>query len=299
MIRKAALQIAAAALLAFIAFNAYLAISHLKLIQKRAALTFGSATLQSTIAGVSQDFMDMETGQRGYLLTDDAAYLLPYTDAKNRIGTHFASLRSSLADRPEPERSLETRLESLAGLKQAEVERTIGLRQQGYRHRAFLLVQTNEGKDYMDQARGILSSLLSMESGRFAGLEKERDAISRKALSETIVANLCVLAFAVCLFLLIGYHGRWLEKKAAQSERLVALRDSRIGTLTSALGDETRTKIAVIKENARLLLEKYGGFLPPLGYECAEQVKEAAEQMERLRKDLLGQPDSDIREDAA
>ena len=138
-----------------------------------------------------------------------------------------------------------------------------------------------------------------MESNRFAGLEKERDAIASKAFSETIVANLCVLVLAVCLFLLIRYHGRGLAHKAAQSQRTVALRDSRIETLTSALGDQTRTEIAVIEENARLLLEKYGGFLPPLGYECAEQIKGAAAQMERIRKDLLGHPDSDIQEKAA
>jgi CHASE3 domain sensor protein len=298
MIRKAALQIAAVALLAFIAFNAYLAISHLKQIQSRAALTLESYSLQSTIAGVMQDLMDMESGQRGYLLTEDPAYLLPYTTAKNSIGTHFASLRSSLADRPESERSLEARLESLAGSKQAEMEKTIGLRQQGYRHRAFQLVQTNQGKDDMDQARGILSSLLSMESSRFAGLEKERGAISRKALSETIVANLCMLGFAVFLFLFIRYHGRGLEQTAAQAQRTVALRDSRIETLTSAL-DHTRTEIAAIEENARLLLEKYGGFLPPVGYECAEHIREAAEQMERLRKDLLGHPDPNVPAKAA
>ncbi len=298
MIRKAALQIAAVALLVFIAFNAYLAISHLKQIQKRAALTLEGSTLRSTIAGVSQDLVEMESGQRGYLLTEDPAYLLPYTAAKNSIGTHLASLRSSLPDRSESERSLEARLESLAGSKQAEMEKSIRLRQQGYRHRAFLLVQTNEGKDDMDQARGILSSLLSMESSRSVGLEKERDAISRKALSETMLANLCLLGFAVCLFLFLRYHGRDLEHRAAQGQRAVALRDSRIETLTSAL-DHTRTEIAAIEENARLLLEKYGGFLPPLGFECAEQIKEAAAQMERLRKDLLGHPDPSIQEKAA
>jgi hypothetical protein len=30
--------------------------------------------------------------------------------------------------------------------------------------------------------------------------------------------------------------------------------------------DQTRAQIAVLEENARRLLEKYDGFLPPLGY---------------------------------
>ncbi|MGA8213859.1 MAG: CHASE3 domain-containing protein, partial [Candidatus Sulfotelmatobacter sp.] len=191
--RKAALQIAAVVLLILMAFNAYLAIDHLKQIQATAARSLESSSVQAGIARVWQDFTDMETGQRGYLLTDDPAYLQPYVDAKTGIATHLANLRSALANRPQPEQALETQLEPLAASKQAEIERTIALRQQGYRHRAFQLVQTNQGKQYSDQARSLLSSLSSVENSRFATLEKKRDADSRQAMSQTIAANLCLL----------------------------------------------------------------------------------------------------------
>src|SRR5712692_10829656 len=167
MIRKAALQIGVPALLAFIAWNAYLAINHLKRVQRIAALTLESSTIQAKLSGVLKDLTDMETGQRGYLLTGDPAYLQPYTDAKDRIETGFVSLRAGLANR-QREQSLESQLESLARSKQAEMERTITLRQQGYRHRSFKLVGTNEGKDYMDEIRRIASSLSAAESGNFA-----------------------------------------------------------------------------------------------------------------------------------
>jgi CHASE3 domain sensor protein len=97
MIRKALLQVAAPALLAFVVLNAYLAIIYLKRIQKTVALTLESAMILANISGVLEDLTDMETAQRGYLLTEDPAYLPPYTDAKGRIGNHFASLRSGLA----------------------------------------------------------------------------------------------------------------------------------------------------------------------------------------------------------
>jgi CHASE3 domain sensor protein len=301
-IRKAALQIAAVVLLILMAFNAYLAIDHLKQIQATAARSLESSSAQAAIARVWQDFTDMETGQRGYLLTDDPAYLQPYADAKNAIATHFANLRSSLANRPQPEQALETQLESLAASKQAEIERTIALRQQGYRHRAFQFVQTNQGKQYSDQARSLLSSLSSLENTRFAALEKQRDADSSQAMSQTIATNLGLLVLTAGLFLLIRFHERALEQQAAQSRQQLAERDSQLEKLTSlmsAAADQTRAQIAVIEENARLLLEKYDGFLPPLGYSCAQQIKEATAQLEQLRKHLLGRPESDIREQAA
>jgi len=302
MIRKAALLIAAFALLALMAFNTYLAINHLKRIQATAGLSLESSRVQANIAQVWQDFTDMETGQRGYLLTGDDAYLQPYTEATNRMARHFASLRSALANRPESARKLETQMESLAASKQAEIERTIALRQKGYRHRAFLLVQTNEGNRYMDQARDRETSLAAIENRRFATFAKESDARSSEALSATIVANLCLLVLTAGLFLLIRYHERALEQEAVRRKQALAERDSQLEklmNLMSTLGEQTRTQIALIEENARLLLEKYGGFLPPVGYECAGQIKEAAVQLEKLRRELLGHPESDFQEKAA
>src|SRR5262249_25954366 len=148
MIRKVAIQLGFLILLAFILMNAYLAVNHLKQAQKVASVTVDSSAFQAKLSAVLQDVIDMETGQRGYLLTDDAAYLQPYTDGKNKITTDFADLRALFANRAQSEQSLESQLESLAGSKQNEIERTITLRQQGYRKRSFNLVDTNEGKGY-------------------------------------------------------------------------------------------------------------------------------------------------------
>jgi CHASE3 domain sensor protein len=298
MIRKAALQIGVPALLAFMVWNGYLAVNHLKRMQKIAALTVESSMIQADISGVQKDLTDMETGQRGYLLTADAAYLQPYTDATGRIEADFAGLRAGLANRAPRERSLESQLESLAKSKQAEMERSISLRQQGYRHRSFLLVDTNEGKDYMDEVRRIVSSLSSVESSNFVAFDKERNAALRRVLSATIITNSALLVLAACLFALIRRHGRLLGEEAAQSREELAVRDLQLEKLTSALSGQARSNITAINTNSRLLLENYGGFLPRQGHEYAEQMKEAAVQMEQLRQDLVG-PGSETNETAA
>ena len=292
MIRKATLQVGVPALLAFMAWNAYLAVNHLEQMQKLAGLTLESSMLQADISGVLKDLTDMETGQRGYLLTEDLSYLQPYTDAKGRIGTDFAGLRAGLASRPESERDLESQLESLANSKQAEMEHAISLRQQGYRHRAFKLVASNEGMEYMDKARKLLASLTATETNSFARFDRERNASLSKALSETIVANACLLVLTACLFGLMRYHGRVLEQEAARSRQELAVRDLQLEKLTSALSNQVRSNVSDIEANASLLLQKYGGFLPRQGHEYAEQIREASAQMERLRQDLVGSPGS-------
>jgi CHASE3 domain sensor protein len=299
MIRKAALQIGIPALLASMAWNAYLAVNHLKRMQNIAALTLESSTIQTEIGNVQKDLTDMETGQRGYLLTADPAYLQPYTDAKGRIGNDFVGLRAGLANRAQGEESLESQLESLAKSKQDEMERSISLREQGYRHRSFMLVQTNEGKGYMDEVRRIVSSLSSAESSNFARFNSERIAALKRVLSATIVANSGLLVLAACLFWLVRYHGRLLGEEAAQSRRELAVRDLQLEKLMSALSGQARSNITAINTNSRLLLENYGGFLPRQGHEYAEQMKEAATQMERLRQDLVRSPGSENDEKAA
>src|ERR1700728_2002121 len=116
MIRKAALQIGVPALLAFIALNAYLAVNHLERLQKIATLTLESSAIQSALSGVLQDVTDMETGQRGYLLTENPAYLQPYMDAKGRVATGFMTLRTGLANRTTSEKSLDTQFDSFTRL---------------------------------------------------------------------------------------------------------------------------------------------------------------------------------------
>jgi CHASE3 domain sensor protein len=292
MIRKTALQVLAPALLVFMAWNAYLAVNHLRQTQKVAALTLESSRIQASISGVLRDFTDMETGQRGYLLTGNPSYLQPYTDAKGRIETDFAGLRAGLADRAESERSLVSQLEALAASKQAEMERSISWRQQGYRHRAFMLVDSNEGMEYMDKARELLSSLSAAEAGSFTRFDSETNASLSRAFAKTIIVNVCLLALTVLLFGLVRYHGQALEQEVAQSRQELALRDLQLEKLTFALSNQARSKTSAIENSARLLLENYGGFLPRQGHEYAEQIKEASAEMEQLRQDLVGSPGS-------
>jgi CHASE3 domain sensor protein len=290
MIRKALLQIALPSLLAFMAWNAYLAVNHLNQMQHIAARTLECSTVRANLSSVLKDLTDMETGQRGYLLTGNPSYLQPHTDAKGRIETDFVGLRAGVANRPESERFQVSQLESLVASKQAEMERSISLRQLGYRHRAFMLVDSNEGMEYMDQARGLISSLSAAQAANFERLDGERNTSVSKALVETIVSNLCLVVLTACLFGLVRYHGQVLERETAMSRQALAARDLQLEKLTFALSHQARFKTSAIEANARLLLDNYGGFLPRQGHEYAEQIKEASIQMELLRQDLVASP---------
>src|SRR4051794_27668213 len=113
MIKKIAVPAATAALLVLVAVNSYLALNTLLRLRKNVALTAESSAIQAGVSNVLKDLTDMETSQRGYLLTANDSYLQPYTEAKPRIATDFAALRTGLAHSTEQQRSLESQLESL------------------------------------------------------------------------------------------------------------------------------------------------------------------------------------------
>jgi CHASE3 domain sensor protein len=290
MIKKIAVPVATAVLLILVAVNAYLALNTLLRLRKNVALTAESSAIHAGVSNVLRDLTDMETGQRGYLLTANDSYLQPYAEAKARIATDFTALRTGLAHSTEQQRSLESQVESLAESKRAEIERSLSLRQQGYRRRAFRLVDSNEGFEYMDKARTALASLSHAEDSVITRLGRERSSILNKALVATIAANACLLMMTGCLFALIRRYGRMLESEAAQAREELSRRDIRLENLRSVLSNQARSKTFAIEANARMLLQTYGGFLPRHGHECAEQIREASEQMEQLRQDLVGNP---------
>jgi CHASE3 domain sensor protein len=93
-----------------------------------------------------------ETGQRGYLLTGNRAYLVPYEAARRRLAKRFAWLKRASSLEPEQARRV-TELQRLVQKKMAEMSRTIWLQDAGQRQAALDLVETNQGKRLMDAIR--------------------------------------------------------------------------------------------------------------------------------------------------
>jgi CHASE3 domain sensor protein len=292
MLRKAAWLAVAPVLLAIVIANALVAIRSLRQVRDAAAHERDAAATQATISNVLEDLSEMESGQRGYVLTDDSSYLQPYADAKARLTADFAQLRSALTNRSEKERSLEMQLEQLAASKRAEMERTIDLRQRGFRLRAFRIIDTNEGKQYMDQARSAISSLLSAQKSSLVSLQSRAGDNLRRSFLVAVFGNLCLLVAGAVFFAILRGDRKALLRETEYLTKTLETRNSQLEKLTLALANQTHSNLNSIEENAELLLQKYGGFLPREGYQYAEQIREAAAEMERLRQELLWQPAS-------
>ncbi|MET7242515.1 CHASE3 domain-containing protein [Methylobacterium sp. EM32] len=192
---RAGLTVAGAALLLLVGSANGLLLAWQSSVQHRITHTL---SVDRTLMQVLADLLDSETGQRGYLLTGDPAFLVPYTAGQARIAAELPVLEAEL-------RSVETQEERLRALRPAiarkfiELDRTLALDRAGDRDGALALVRAGEGKAEMDEIRRIIETMRAQEDDLLVGYQKHAHRIETmvgigSVVSVGIMALLAVMA---------------------------------------------------------------------------------------------------------
>jgi CHASE3 domain sensor protein len=109
------------------------------------------------------DLLNAETGQRGYVVTGDEAYLEPYERGSAAVQEDL----KRLAAHADPQAAtLVAEVQDLAGRKLDEMDETILLRQNEGLAPATRAVADNRGKQWMDQTRNLLADIIDREQAR-------------------------------------------------------------------------------------------------------------------------------------
>jgi PAS domain S-box-containing protein len=145
------------------------------------------ATLESGRAILT----DVETAQRGYLLTGDTSFLEDCTNAQAQVDGWIKKLRNSIFDNPEQLQRLE-KLEPLISQRLAVLNDRIKIRQEKGLQAAASSVSTREGKDLMDQILQGISGIHVAESR--LGDQRLKDAQASAVIAEVVIV--CGSAFA-------------------------------------------------------------------------------------------------------
>lgn len=161
--------------------------------------------------------VDAETGQRGYLITRDAAYLEPYNVAVGNLSHTYQSLLALLGDNPAQRARIEGLVPDLDA-KRAEMARTIELMSAGQGAEALALLRSDTGLELMDRIRTSLQQVIGEEDDKL--IERNgRMELYRQLVIFTILAALA--AAAVLAYALLS---RTQKRVAALSEEQNLLR---------------------------------------------------------------------------
>ena len=185
---------------------------------------------------------DAETGQRGFLLTGDAAYLQPYLDVRDTLDQHLDSL-SSLTKIP----AARLHLESLQPIVQAKIrhmEQLIALSRSQNSAAAMAAVRTGTGKRLMDGIRTELGAFIVLQQNARAEHEAGFQAQQRQIFKLIVFGCFCVLMLALLFAHLSYQHSQQCLKMLVLQETQALLK----------LREESNRQL--IHANATLLLSE-------------------------------------------
>jgi signal transduction histidine kinase len=181
------------------------------------------ATARSHIQGLERSMLNAETGQRGYLLSGDVEYRVPYDNALREIGTSLEFLVQHYRDDPEASEVL-TKLSRLIETKVSELALTVRLYDQGKRTATSEIMKSGIGREQMDAIRNLSSELLEHES---RNVEAGRNDIYQTLkLSRLGVALLS--AFSLLALVMYLRQSAALDKQRQEQQRLVRAERDRL-----------------------------------------------------------------------
>ena len=135
---------------------------------------------------------DAETGQRGFIITGDSAYLKLYNQADVVISTSITHLKNLTVNNPE-ERALLEELYDLIAIRLAILQNTLRLAEDGTT--IPLHKQMQEGMSVMDSIRAQINRLIGTESH----LLSEREYIYEKEVSLTPLFYFLLVLFTLAI----------------------------------------------------------------------------------------------------
>lgn len=195
------------------------------------------------------DIKDAETGQRGFVITNEQSYLAPYREARENIRRDMDAIRTLRTMVPSLS-GISALMSSLVQKKMGELAVTVRLRQVAGFKAAREMVLTDYGKNLMDQIRAI-----SIQMGGLIVQEKmhERQVLRRRGekifLAGSVLAGTIVLFWAI-LYRLIGNEIRAREdlmrrlREESTHDFLTGLfnRPAALEILVHAIGNAQRKK---------------------------------------------------------
>lgn len=188
---------------------------------------------------------DAETSQRGFVITGNDSYLVPYQNARTSLydKLQVIALLSS-NDNPGRKAVLGT-LKQRVDSKMSELEETIQLRRDRGFEASKALVITDRGKNDMDSIRSQIARIESEEQNIRAERLDEMKKSYRTAVASGILASLlgiflsCVVGYLLRRALNVRRHQEWIQggesglaKSMLGNQKLEQLADSTLKFLT-------------------------------------------------------------------
>lgn len=222
---------------------------------------------------------DIETASRGFVITNDSAFLEPLFEARKTIPSDMAKLRQLVRNNPAQLK----RMDSLNFYLHRRLDFSLAMirvRSEQGLSPAITFTATREGKDYFDNMRRITSTIKQEESV----LLNQRNQLNAHSVSVfkkfTIVTFIVIGLFSVLFVIAAGNYLRQNFEKEKQAEALrVAYKE-----LVFQNKEKEKRENELIMANREL--QKAEDKIRKLNEQSERKVMERTEQLRSANKEL-------------
>lgn len=222
--------------------------------------------VRRSVVDLRASLQDIETSQRGYIITLDDAYLEPYEQALPKVSDELDRLKQLLAPYPAVTAPL-AELEENINFKLSEIAETIDLARNGQVEQAVDQIRTDRGKAAMDEARAFFTQFLEALDNRLAeGVGNQRETTN--ALRWVSIGGGLVILIVVCgaIWTVLRYTQE-LSAARREVEAANSSLEERVRERTSDLGkanEEIQRFAYIVTHDLRAPLVNVMGFTSEL-----------------------------------
>ncbi|WP_116811015.1 CHASE3 domain-containing protein [Steroidobacter cummioxidans] len=227
--KNAASVIASALLLAVVLWMAQLSLHEMR---DTSDLSDHSEDVRLALAAVSQSLLKMETGQRGYLLTGQDAYLEPYQAGVAGLDGQLQDLERLIADNDQQSGRLRTLLQ-LVAQRRAQLNHGLDLRQTVGIDAAIADIQRGAGIVTMREVFDDLETMSAQEAQLLAGRKQQEQASLQRNFH--LIVALSTAAVLLLLMMLLR-----VQREMTARAQAVRQLDETNATLAEATASKTR-----------------------------------------------------------
>ncbi len=154
--------------------------------------------VKEELRGVLGLVVDAETGQRGYLITDDPVYLAPYKEATSQIEERMARLEELTKSNPAQQKRMQE-LQQLESAELALLRQTIRLDEQGKDLEAGQVVLSGVGIERMNELRSVVAEMEKEEDRQLT----VRATLANRGQWATMAAALAIAVLSIIVYVLV------------------------------------------------------------------------------------------------
>ncbi len=201
----------------------------------------------SLLEAVLSTLKDAETGQRGFIITQEDSYLQPYHEAVERVHDELEGLKDLTSDNPGQRERL-AQLDQQVAAKLDELGRTITALKRTKDFKATQEeVRTGQGKQQMDAVRQVVARMQQVERDLLQHRAEESVRSYRTAILSNLVTEGLAVVLVSCVFYLVRRYDALRLRAAQRAEHLAVL-----GKLLAGVAHEVRNPLAGIRSTVQL-----------------------------------------------